>query len=87
MQCATAIRDKRLHWLVPKTEQVTQFTAAIAQALKGSVWEGSCKSWYKGGDGPNYTLWPWSTVRYRRELAKPKLDEYLTGRNQYDAAE
>lgn len=44
--------------------------------LEGTVWAGHCKSWYQGDDGRIYTLWPWSTLRYRREMKRVDDHEY-----------
>lgn len=52
------------------------FDRTLQKDLEGTVWAGHCKSWYQGDDGRIYTLWPWSTLRYRKEMKTFKQDEY-----------
>ena len=87
--CLKAIRAQGLRWLAPKREEEKAFNRNLREGFRGSVWAGSCMSWYKKADGENSTLWPWSTIRYRREMAAPKLSEYESDRNEdlRDAAE
>ena len=79
--CLKAMRQNGLRWLAPKREEEQAFNQAVRQGFRGSVWAGSCQSWYKKANGANHTLWPWSTFRYRREMAKPNLSEYQSDRN------
>lgn len=80
--CLQAMRASGLRWLVPKPEEEKAFNRSVRAGFRGSVWAGSCQSWYKKSNGENHTLWPWSTIRYRREMAKPNLNEYQSDRNQ-----
>jgi cation diffusion facilitator CzcD-associated flavoprotein CzcO len=52
------------------------FDAKLQHDLQGTVWAGHCKSWYQGEDGRIYTLWPWGTRRYMREMKRVNLAEY-----------
>ena len=39
--------------------------------MRTTAWStGGCRSWYKDSTGRNSTLWPGSTLRYRRESAR-----------------
>ena len=45
--------------------------------MKRTVWQtGGCASWYLDADGRNTTLWPSSTLRFRRDTRSVDLDEY-----------
>lgn len=59
-----------------KRKAADSFDQTLQQDLKGTVWAGHCKSWYQGEDGRIYTLWPWSTLRYRREMKRIDENEY-----------
>ena len=45
----------------------------MTQALKGTVWDSGCKSWYQTAEGINFAIWPKSTWRYW--LATRKVNE------------
>ena len=59
-----------------KEQAANAYDAQIQKDLEGTVWAGHCKSWYQGDDGRIYTLWPWSTLRYRRDMKRFKSNEY-----------
>jgi cyclohexanone monooxygenase len=45
--------------------------------MKRTVWtRGGCQSWYLDEQGRNTTLWPKSTVTFRRQLARFDADAY-----------
>lgn len=55
----------------------SNWVANVEERMDGTVWTtGGCSSWYLDAEGRNSTLWPGSTVTFRRKLANPKLDEY-----------
>ena len=60
-----------------KPAAADHFDAQLQHDLIGTVWAGHCKSWYQGEDGRIYTLWPWSTLRYRCEMKKLDIQNYL----------
>ena len=50
----------------------------VQRRLGGTVWQtGGCASWYQDAHGRNTTLWPGTTLRFRRELAGADLSEYV----------
>lgn len=55
-----------------------QFNEQIQERLSTMVWsDGGCTSYYlKGQNGKNTSIWPGSTVRYRRETKKVHRDDY-----------
>jgi cyclohexanone monooxygenase len=45
--------------------------------MRHTVWNrGGCSSWYLDSHGRNTTLWPKSTVSFRRRLASFDADAY-----------
>jgi len=64
--CLKAMQSKKAKSMDVKPELSNRYDVQIQKDLKGSVWLSGCKSWYVGDDGRNFTLWPWSTLKYRR---------------------
>ncbi|MEM7335599.1 MAG: NAD(P)/FAD-dependent oxidoreductase [Chloroflexota bacterium] len=55
-----------------------EHNAEIQEKLKSTVWQtGGCTSWYQLGNGKNTTLWPGSTIGYRRITRKVHKEAYL----------
>ncbi len=48
----------------------------IQKALKNTVWNSGCSSWYKNGQGHIFSLWPYSTSRFIREMRRARMGEY-----------
>jgi hypothetical protein len=45
------------------------FNDALQRRMAKTVWlRGGCTSWYLDANGRNTTLWPYSSLRFRREL-------------------
>jgi len=48
-------------------EAQARFNAEIQARLRTSTWvRGGCNSWYLNERGENVTLWPGSTIEFRR---------------------
>ena len=61
----------------PRAEAQQQFTNRIEKAMKGTVWvAGGCNSWYLDETGRNSTIWPESTLSYRRAATKIVESDY-----------
>ena len=53
------------------------YNDALQQRMKRTVWSaGGCDSWYLDSHGKNTTLWPRSTIDFRRRLASFDADAY-----------
>ncbi|WP_417451759.1 flavin-containing monooxygenase [Kordiimonas sp.] len=59
-----------------RADAADAYDKKLQHDLEGTVWAGHCKSWYQGEDGRIYTLWPWGTRRYMREMKRVNLAEY-----------
>jgi cation diffusion facilitator CzcD-associated flavoprotein CzcO len=75
-----------VHWLkrfqrgevteVEVTQQATdEFNAAVAEAMKPTVWNTGCNSWYFSEDG-TVDLWPFDVATITRMLGEPEPEHY-----------
>ena len=54
-----------------------RYNEALQRRMKRTVWSaGGCDSWYLDAHGKNTTLWPHSTLDFRRRLASFDADAY-----------
>jgi cation diffusion facilitator CzcD-associated flavoprotein CzcO len=75
-----AIRTMRARgWsaVEPRPKATHRWNADLQRRMKRTVWtRGGCQSWYLDEHGRNTTLWPKSTVTFRRQLARFDADAY-----------
>lgn len=76
LQAIKATQGRGARTVEAKEDAADAYDAKLQHDLKGTVWAGHCSSWYQGDDGRIYTLWPWSTVKYRRDMKKLNTKEY-----------
>jgi hypothetical protein len=58
-------------WLSPTADAQDRFNAELDQRLPRTVWAtGGCTSWYKTAAGRITTLWPGSTLEFRRRTRR-----------------
>jgi cation diffusion facilitator CzcD-associated flavoprotein CzcO len=58
-------------------EAQDEFNARLQERMQDTVWlRGGCTSWYLDTNGRNSTLWPASSLRFRRELGRLDDSEY-----------
>jgi cation diffusion facilitator CzcD-associated flavoprotein CzcO len=63
----------------PRPEAQASFVSEVDRRMRGTVWvAGGCASWYIDSTGRNSTLWPDSTWRFRRRVARFDPAEYVT---------
>ncbi len=61
----------------PRPAIQAAYNLEIQKRLAKSVWNsGGCSSWYLDARGRNPTLWPGSTIEFRRRLRKFDVDAY-----------
>jgi len=75
IQCIDLIARGERRTLNPRREVAERQKQEIRRALKGTVWQGGCQSWYLDANGEAVS-WPWSMQRFRQELREPVLSEY-----------
>lgn len=76
MQLIELFRQGRCVSVQPRAEATRRYNAQLREALKGTVWVSGCNSWYLDQNGLP-ALWPWSYGRYRQEMRKPALEEFV----------
>ena len=59
-----------------RPEAEIAYNKRIQLALDETVWNTSCNSWYKDENGHKFSLWPYSTTRFIREMRRAPMDEY-----------
>lgn len=61
----------------PRASAFRRWNTDVQRRMKRTVWiRGGCQSWYLDEHGRNTTLWPKSTITFRRELARFDPDAY-----------
>jgi cation diffusion facilitator CzcD-associated flavoprotein CzcO len=77
----TALDYMRRHnasTIEPRADAQAAYVAEVQKRMEGTVWTaGGCASWYLDRTGRNSTLWPDSTWRFRRRLARLNPAEYV----------
>jgi len=71
------LRSEGLSSLEPTQEVTDRWNRSLQKRMGRTVWTtGGCQSWYLDAHGRNTTLWPRSTVDFRRRLASFDADAY-----------
>ncbi len=61
----------------PHADVVADWNARLHRRMERTVWHtGGCSSWYLDAHGRNTTLWPRTTVGFRRSLRSFDIDAY-----------
>jgi len=75
-----ALRTMREHGYAavePRAGAQRHWNADVQRRMKRTVWStGGCSSWYLDTHGRNTTLWPKSTVTFRRRTARFDVEAY-----------
>ncbi len=62
----------------PKPEAQARFVTSVDRDMAQTVWmTGGCRSWYLDGTGRNSTLWPGSTLSFRRQAERFDPADYV----------
>jgi cation diffusion facilitator CzcD-associated flavoprotein CzcO len=64
--------------LDPTPDATTRFNRRIQRDMQKMVFSGGCGAWYTDADDVNFTLWPYSALRFLMELHLPRRDEFVT---------
>jgi cation diffusion facilitator CzcD-associated flavoprotein CzcO len=87
LDCMRELRRRGADWLDVRPPAQRRFNERLQAALDGTVWTSGCTSWYQQADGRNFTIWPWSTVRYWLETRRVAAGDYEFGRAGRGAAD
>jgi cation diffusion facilitator CzcD-associated flavoprotein CzcO len=77
IQCIDLVAKGRVRTLEPRRDVALREKEAIRAALRKTVWQAGCQSWYLDANGEAIT-WPFPMKRFRRDLRAPVLAEYET---------
>ena len=75
--CIQAMTGKGAKSIDVKASAADRFDQQTQADLDGTVWHAGCKSWYVGADGRNYTLWPNSTLKFRRDMRVVDTEDFV----------
>ena len=71
------LRAQRLAAIEPRAEAQAEFVAEVDARMRSTVWmTGGCSSWYLDRTGRNSTLWPGTTLAFRRRVSRFDAREY-----------
>jgi cation diffusion facilitator CzcD-associated flavoprotein CzcO len=72
-----AMRELKAHaWLTPTADAQERFNAELHARLPRTVWATGCTSWYRRADGRITTLWPGSTLEFRRRTRRVAASDF-----------
>lgn len=76
------MRQEGIGTLEVKADVERQYNQRLQQRLAGAIWStGGCRSWYLDPrSGQNTTLWPGSTLSFRKAVQHFELQDYLASR-------
>ncbi len=75
-QAIGLIRDGRAASIAPRPEVQAAYNAWLRGRTAGAVWSSGCRSWYLDERGRNTTLWPGSTVGFRRRMRRLRVEDH-----------
>lgn len=59
-----------------KKEAEINYTKEMQEALKNTVWQSGCSSWYQTKDGWNSTVYPFTQIDFWRRCTFPKYSDW-----------
>ncbi|MCH7866557.1 MAG: NAD(P)/FAD-dependent oxidoreductase [Myxococcales bacterium] len=78
LRCLRLMEREGVKHLDPDPEVVRQYNRRLQRDMKGMVFSGGCNAWYTDANDYNFTLWPYSAVRFVAELKRIKRSEFLS---------
>ena len=76
IQCLGLMDREGVAQLDPDPHFVSRYNSRIQTAMKKMVFSGGCSAWYTDDNDVNFTLWPYSALRYLVEQWRPKRAEF-----------
>ena len=61
----------------PRSDATKQFNEDLREGLDKTVYGGGCHAWYTDDQDHNFTLWPYSTIRYYLSMRRFRRDEFV----------
>lgn len=75
IQCMRLLARRGAHHVEPTTEATRRFNDRISRDMRKMVFSGGCNAWYTDEKDHNFTLWPYSAMRFCLEFLRPKRRE------------
>lgn len=76
LRCVQTLTRHNLAWIDVRPEALAAYDRTIQAALRRTVWQGNCTSWYKTASGKVTNNWPLTTMRYRELTRRPNPTDY-----------
>lgn len=78
LRAIEATRERAADAIEIRPEATKRFGEEVEVAIKGTVWDSGCVSWYQeAGGGRNIAIWPHSTIRYWFRTRKINPEDHL----------
>jgi len=78
LKCLAMMDREGLEQLDPDPFVTAQYNRRLQKDMKRMVFSGGCNAWYTDANDRNFTLWPYSAVRYITELLRVRKSDFLT---------
>jgi hypothetical protein len=75
IRCLRLLGERNARHVEPTMEATRRFNFRIQRDMQQMVFSGGCHSWYTDEHDHNYTLWPYSALRFCAEFLRLKPDE------------
>lgn len=72
-----AAQKKKILTLAVNPQRFAKYNSQVQTALKDTVWNSGCTSYFIDKNGRNSTNWPWTTFYMRWKLARFHADEFI----------
>lgn len=77
LQLIQAWRDRKIETVEATVDAKQRFNDYLREGMANTVWVGGCNSWYLDADG-DPAMWPYTWQQWKREMAVPDLDDFVT---------
>ncbi len=76
IKCLALMERESLQSIDPDPEVVARYNRRLQRDMQRMVFSGGCNAWYTDDTDYNFTLWPYSAVRFLAEQGNLKRDEF-----------
>ncbi len=80
MKCLRWMEREGISHIDPDPQAVRAYNARLQKDIKPMVFSGGCNAWYTDGNDFNFTLWPYSALRFVIEQWRIHPEEFQTSR-------
>jgi cation diffusion facilitator CzcD-associated flavoprotein CzcO len=80
VKCLALMQREQLSSVEPRADVTKAFNRRIQADMQKMVFSGGCSAWYTDDDDVNFTLWPYSALRFLAEMHAPRRDELTVTR-------